>query len=326
MRDDGAIGAIDDARLAGIEARERAATKGPWHDDGYRIYGYTDAPDKRGGPLIVEYKHLDNENEAADGAFIEHARVDVRDMAAALRAARDILAGRDSARRARDEAIAQVKRLREEVDCAAALAARRATGMLHEIILLRLALGGILYGLGAPRAAVRALIRQSRDAMLASPELTAWVREHRFRVNPNGAFRCDSCGAQAVAAQVDGTARLPLGWAEVGENEHACPACASPSHEEQARGDTEPVEALLARVAALEAAAEGRNTPPTDAELAAHAGEWHALLSNGNSVIEHMTWPSTRDYWIARGAVHWWPVRAGRHVPCPVGGSAEAHP
>ena len=93
MSDGGAPMAVDAARLAGIEARARAATEGPWHDDGYRVYGPTDAPDKRSGPVLVEHKHLANENGAADGAFIAHARVDVPDMAAALRAAWEIIDG-----------------------------------------------------------------------------------------------------------------------------------------------------------------------------------------------------------------------------------------
>lgn len=34
-------------------------TPAPWHNDGYRIYGPTNEPDKRSGKMIVEYKHVD---------------------------------------------------------------------------------------------------------------------------------------------------------------------------------------------------------------------------------------------------------------------------
>lgn len=37
-------------------------TKGPWYDDGYRIYAPTDKEDKRDARIIVEYKHRDNFN------------------------------------------------------------------------------------------------------------------------------------------------------------------------------------------------------------------------------------------------------------------------
>ena len=43
---------------------EAKHTAGPWHDDGYRIYGATESEDKRRGPMIVEYKHVDNFNYA----------------------------------------------------------------------------------------------------------------------------------------------------------------------------------------------------------------------------------------------------------------------
>ena len=36
----------------------------PWYDDGYRIYAYTDDPDKRNGRVIVEYQPVDGFNQA----------------------------------------------------------------------------------------------------------------------------------------------------------------------------------------------------------------------------------------------------------------------
>ena len=47
-------------------------TPGPWHDDGYRIYGPTEEEDKRRGRMIVEYKHVDDFNDA-DAALIAAA-------------------------------------------------------------------------------------------------------------------------------------------------------------------------------------------------------------------------------------------------------------
>jgi hypothetical protein len=47
-------------------------TPGPWHDDGYRIYGPTDEPDPRSGRVIVEYKHAENFSHA-DAALIAAA-------------------------------------------------------------------------------------------------------------------------------------------------------------------------------------------------------------------------------------------------------------
>lgn len=82
------------------------------------------------------------------------------------------------------------------------------------------------------------------------------------------------------------------------------------------RGDD--TAARLARtVVVLHAIIEGRTTPPTDDELAAHAkrgGQWMMLAPQGISA-DRFAWPSPRDWYVARGASRWWPLdRDGR--PC----------
>ena len=48
-------------------------TPAPWYDDGYRIYGPTDDPDKRSGGVIMEYKYSDHAMDD-DGEFCALAR------------------------------------------------------------------------------------------------------------------------------------------------------------------------------------------------------------------------------------------------------------
>lgn len=62
-------------------------------------------------------------------------------------------------------------------------------------------------------------------------------------------------------------------------------------------------------VIALHAIVEGRTTAPTDAELAAHdaAGAlWMIAHRDGQIVVTAMSWPSSRDWHVAKGAVRWW--------------------
>ena len=62
-------------------------------------------------------------------------------------------------------------------------------------------------------------------------------------------------------------------------------------------------------VVALHAIIEGRTVPPTDAELAAHdaAGAlWMIARRDGQIVVTAMSWPSSRDWHVAKGAVRWW--------------------
>jgi len=78
------------------------------------------------------------------------------------------------------------------------------------------------------------------------------------------------------------------------------------------------VERLARTVIVLHAIIEGRTVPPTDAELAAHdaAGAlWMIAHRDGQIVVTAMSWPSSRDWHVAKGAVRWWPLASdGR--PC----------
>jgi len=69
--------------------------------------------------------------------------------------------------------------------------------------------------------------------------------------------------------------------------------------------------ATLARtVIALHAIIEGRATPPTDAELAAHAERgalWMVAHERGDIFATMMSWPSSRDWHVYKGATRWWP-------------------
>lgn len=63
------------------------------------------------------------------------------------------------------------------------------------------------------------------------------------------------------------------------------------------------------RIATLEAIVEGRTTPPTDAEIAAHdatGATWMIAHRDGQIVVTAMSWPSSRDWHVAKGAVRWW--------------------
>lgn len=70
--------------------------------------------------------------------------------------------------------------------------------------------------------------------------------------------------------------------------------------------------------ARLHAIIEGRTTAPTDAELAAHdatGATWMIAHRDGQIVVTAMSWPSSRDWHVAKGAVRWWPLASdGR--PC----------
>lgn len=75
---------------------------------------------------------------------------------------------------------------------------------------------------------------------------------------------------------------------------------------------------LATERALLRAIIEGRTTPPTDAELIAHdeRGALWAVV-RGSNVVETcvMVWASSRDFYVQRGALRWWPLDAdGR--PC----------
>ena len=66
---------------------------------------------------------------------------------------------------------------------------------------------------------------------------------------------------------------------------------------------------LVRTVIVLHAIIEGRTVPPTDAELAAHdaAGAlWMIAHRDGQIVVTAMSWPSSRDWHVAKGAVRWW--------------------
>ena len=77
--------------------------------------------------------------------------------------------------------------------------------------------------------------------------------------------------------------------------------------------------AMLARsVIAMHAIIEGRAIPPTNAELAAHdelGATWMIAHLDGRIVVAAVSWPSSRDWHVAKGAVRWWPLASdGR--PC----------
>lgn len=75
---------------------------------------------------------------------------------------------------------------------------------------------------------------------------------------------------------------------------------------------------LASTVIALHAIVEGRTVAPTDAELAAHdatGATWMVAHRDGQIVVTAMSWPSSRDWHVAKGAVRWWPLTSdGR--PC----------
>ena len=75
-------------------------------------------------------------------------------------------------------------------------------------------------------------------------------------------------------------------------------------------GHGDSLTARLARtVIALHAIIEGRTVPPTDDELAAHDATgalWMIARRDGQIVVTAMSWPSSRDWHVAKGAVRWW--------------------
>jgi len=80
--------------------------------------------------------------------------------------------------------------------------------------------------------------------------------------------------------------------------------------------------AQVERIATLEAIIEGRTTAPTDAELAAHderGALWMIAHERGDIVVTAMSWPSSRDWYVDRGATRWWPLTSdGRPCAWPV--------
>lgn len=75
-------------------------------------------------------------------------------------------------------------------------------------------------------------------------------------------------------------------------------------------------------VIALHAIIEGRATAPTDAELAAHderGALWMIAHERGDIVVTVMSWPSSRDWHVGKGATRWWPLESdGRPCAWPV--------
>lgn len=61
---------IDEAKK--LLELEKRATKGPWHNDGYRIYGPTEDQDKRNGHCLTEYKY--SNATPWDGELIVNSR------------------------------------------------------------------------------------------------------------------------------------------------------------------------------------------------------------------------------------------------------------
>lgn len=53
---------IPSTELDALIEAEKKATKGPWYDDGCRVYGPIDADEKRNGAMLFEYKHVDDAN------------------------------------------------------------------------------------------------------------------------------------------------------------------------------------------------------------------------------------------------------------------------
>lgn len=90
-------------------------------------------------------------------------------------------------------------------------------------------------------------------------------------------------------------------------------------------GHGDSLAARLARtVIALHAIIEGRTVPPTDDELAAHDAAdalWMIAHRDGQIVVTAMSWPSSRDWRVAKGATRWWPLESdGRPCAWPVTG------
>lgn len=75
--------------ITALKAVVEAATPGPWHDDGYRVYGPTVHDDPRSGTLLWEYKHLpyDDFHGAHDnGIFAVAARTELPRLLALVEA------------------------------------------------------------------------------------------------------------------------------------------------------------------------------------------------------------------------------------------------
>ena len=88
-------------------------------------------------------------------------------------------------------------------------------------------------------------------------------------------------------------------------------------------GHGDSLTARLARtVIALHAIVEGRTVPPTDDELAAHdatGATWMIAHRDGQIVVTVMSWPSSRDWHVGKGATRWWPLESdGRPCAWPV--------
>ena len=71
--------------IAAMEARALAAPEGPYHDDGYRIYGPTAHEDKRNGEVLLDYKHTLSDSATRLPDLIAHARTDILALVAEVR-------------------------------------------------------------------------------------------------------------------------------------------------------------------------------------------------------------------------------------------------
>ena len=89
-------GVMSEARLAEIEARERAATPGPWRRWVGKLTQSVSVMQGTGRDEVVHWTGFDNShlsgNRRANGAFIAHARQDVPELTAEVRRLRNELA------------------------------------------------------------------------------------------------------------------------------------------------------------------------------------------------------------------------------------------
>ena len=98
----------DDARLVEIEAREQAATPGPWRLDTARIYALT-ATGAREVAVVTKADPIVRANAAHNGDFIAHSRKDVRYLLDRLKAAESRIRELDEMMRAVDRELTYIE-------------------------------------------------------------------------------------------------------------------------------------------------------------------------------------------------------------------------
>ncbi len=192
-------------KLAEIEARERAATKGPWPSEAGWNNGGTPSRTWR---IPARQDGAEVEMLAEDALFVEHAREDVPWLLAQLHAVETALAaaGIPSDGRAPAERIAEyVGRVQAYWNADVALSAEDVAAYLRgEIDVQELQRRGARATINDEIEPMRAALRSAKTTAFVRDVATSYNHDESAHVYANGS--CRRCNAEKLLAKLEGRA------------------------------------------------------------------------------------------------------------------------